>query len=78
MRLNAIDWISQVLIIIGALNWGIVGLFGIDVVASALGGFTVAARTVYVLVGIAGIYEIISLGYKASARGVRDTRETAR
>lgn len=58
MRLNALDWIAMVLLIVGGLNWGLVGLFDIDVVARLLGVMTTASRTVYVLVGLAAIYTI--------------------
>lgn len=43
------------LVIIGAINWGLVGIFGLDVVSTLLGDMTILARIVYVLVGISGI-----------------------
>ncbi len=46
---------------IGALNWGLVGLFGLDLVAKLLGGVPAAAKAVYVLVGLAGVVLLISL-----------------
>lgn len=56
------DTISLILVIIGALNWGAIGLFGIDVVATIFGGqFSVISRIVYTLVGIAGIWSITLL-----------------
>ena len=58
MRLNALDWVAMVLLIVGGLNWGLVGLFDIDVVARILGVMTTASRTVYILVGLAAIYSI--------------------
>ncbi len=48
--------VAYVLVIIGALNWGLVGLFGIDLVARLLGPMTMAARIVYVLIGVSGLY----------------------
>ncbi len=57
--LNAVDWLALVLMIIGALNWGLVGAFDIDLVASLLGGVPMAARVVYILVGLAGIYGVV-------------------
>ncbi|MDN2710038.1 DUF378 domain-containing protein [Janthinobacterium sp. SUN118] len=57
-RLNALDWVAMVLLIVGGLNWGLVGLFDIDVVARLLGDVTMASRTVYVLVGLAALYSI--------------------
>lgn len=54
--MRALHTISLVLIIIGAINWGLVGLFGFDLVAFLFGGADAAlARIVYILVGLAGI-----------------------
>ena len=58
MRLNALDWVAMVLLIVGGLNWGLVGLFDIDVVARIVGVMTTASRTVYILVGLAAVYSI--------------------
>jgi len=61
---NAIDWLALVLVIIGALNWLLVGIFGLDIVAAALGGSAaLGARIVYVIVGLAGLW-LIYTGYK--------------
>lgn len=49
---------ALVLTIIGALNWGLVGLFNFDLVAYLLGENTMLSRTVYVLVALAGIINI--------------------
>lgn len=57
MKLTTIDIISVVLVIIGGLNWGLIGLVQVDVVASVLGGAaSVLSRIAYVLVGLAAIY----------------------
>ena len=51
------DKIALTLVVIGALNWGIVGIFGFDVVAYLFGGgAAVGSRIVYTLVGLAGIW----------------------
>lgn len=56
------DNISLVLIIIGALNWGIIGLFGVDLIGMLFGGqLTLIPRIIYTLVGIAGIWAITLL-----------------
>ena len=52
--------IAYVLIIIGALNWGVYGVLGSDVVDVLLGGVPVLARIVYVLVGLSGVYLILN------------------
>jgi hypothetical protein len=56
--MNAVDWISMVLLIIGGLNWGAVGLFGLDVIANVFGEGTAIARVIYTLVGLAALYSI--------------------
>lgn len=56
--LGFIDWVSLVLVIVGALNWGLVGAFKFNLVKAIFGEDTALARIVYVLVGIAGLYLI--------------------
>jgi uncharacterized membrane protein YuzA (DUF378 family) len=58
-NLNALDWIALILVIIGGLNWGLVGIFGFDLVAWIFASVYVIARIVYILVALAAIYMII-------------------
>lgn len=59
---STIDNIALVLVIIGALNWGCIGLFGFDVVAAMFGGqLSAISRIIYSLVGIAGLWSITLL-----------------
>ena len=52
-----LDRIALILVIIGALNWGAIGLFGFDMVAFLCGGqMAVFSRVIYSLVGIAGLW----------------------
>ena len=54
-----LDRISLILVIIGAINWLLVGLFSFDVVAYVFGGQTaVLSRVIYTLVGVAGLWFI--------------------
>lgn len=56
------DTLALILVIIGALNWGLIGLFRFDLVASLFGGQTaILSRIVYTLVGLAGLYAITFL-----------------
>jgi uncharacterized membrane protein YuzA (DUF378 family) len=48
-------WITLVLLVIGGLNWLLVGLFNFDLVAALFGQMSALSRTVYVLVGIAAL-----------------------
>jgi len=56
---HIVGLIAYILVIFGALNWGLVGVFGIDVVARLLGAGTVGAKIVYVLIGLAAIIMLI-------------------
>jgi uncharacterized membrane protein YuzA (DUF378 family) len=58
-NLNALDWIVLALVIIGGLNWGLVGFFGFDLVAAIFGEMSLLSKIVYDLVGIAAIYLLI-------------------
>ncbi|MDY3286439.1 MAG: DUF378 domain-containing protein [Eubacteriales bacterium] len=63
-----IDRIALILVIIGALNWGSIGIFGFDVVAAICGGqLAVVSRVIYTLVGIAGLWCISLLFRDRSA-----------
>lgn len=62
MRFDIFDWLSIILVIVGALNWGLIGLFNFDLVASLLGGpMSILSKIVYSLVGLAGAYLIYLL-----------------
>jgi len=54
--MKAINLIALILVIVGALNWGLVGLLNFDLVAAIFGAMSVLSRTVYILVGIAAVY----------------------
>lgn len=51
-----IDVLAVILVVVGALNWGLVGLFQFDLVAALLGDATLLSRLVYVVVGVAGLF----------------------
>ncbi len=56
------DTLALILVIIGALNWGMIGLFQFDLVASIFGGMSgIVSRIIYTLVGLAGIWGISML-----------------
>ena len=56
--MKIIDKTALVLIIIGAINWGLIGLFRFNLVEMIFGDMTALARIVYSLVGIAGLWGI--------------------
>ena len=55
MKMNTWDWIAWVLVVVGALNWGLVGLFNYNLV-SAIFGLGMITQWVYILVGVGGLY----------------------
>ena len=55
---SAIDWIALILVIVGGLNWGLVGFFDLDLVATIFGAMSTVARIVYVVIGVAALWTI--------------------
>lgn len=67
MNRTPLDRLALIIVIIGALNWLLIGLFQYDLVASIFGGSnSVVSRTVYTIVGLAGLYSI-SLLFRENA-----------
>lgn len=59
MKLNVIDIIALVLVLVGGINWGLVGLIQFDLVAALFGGASsIISRVVYTLVGVAAVYGV--------------------
>lgn len=65
-RMNAIDWIAMTLLIIGGLNWGLMGLFNFDLVASLFGQMSGVSRIIYTLVGLSALYSIYTASKMSS------------
>ena len=57
--MKRIDVIAALLVVVGALNWGLVGLFQFDLVAALFGDASALSRMVYTLVGFAGLFQAI-------------------
>lgn len=71
---TVLAWVVSVLLIAGGLNWGLAGLFGIDLVARLLGDGTLAARAVYVAIGVAaalGLLLLLQWKHFAARPGLR-------
>jgi uncharacterized protein len=58
--MKIIKIIALILVVVGGLNWGLVGLFDYDLVAAIFGAMSVISRVVYVLVGISAIVLIVA------------------
>ena len=63
-KMNALDWIAFVLVVVGGLNWGLVGFFNFDLVATIFGDMSIISRIVYALVGLAALYGIFAIATK--------------
>jgi hypothetical protein len=57
IRMKSIDVIVAALLVIGGINWGLVGFMSFDLVASIFGNGALLARVVYVLVGLSALYQ---------------------
>jgi uncharacterized membrane protein YuzA (DUF378 family) len=58
ISLSVFDWVALVVLIIGGLNWGLVGIAGFDIIASLFGVHTPITRIFYIFVGIVALYAI--------------------
>lgn len=56
--MKVVDKIALALIVIGAINWGLIAVFNFDLVAAIFGDMTVLSRIVYGLVGVSGLWGI--------------------
>lgn len=58
VKKSTLDWIALVLVIVGGLNWGLVGLFKFDLVNAIFGSISWLQNAVYILVGLSAAYMI--------------------
>lgn len=58
MKSNWVDNLVLAIIIIGCINWGLIGFFNFDLVKAIFGNMTLITRIIYAIVGIAGLYAI--------------------
>lgn len=73
MRYSTPDWIAFALVIVGAINWGLVGAFDFNLVTEIFGESSVVSNVIFVAVGIAGLYTLFSLSMAAYERGPGDS-----
>jgi uncharacterized protein len=59
--MKTVDVIAAVLVVVGALNWGLVGAARTDLVALLFGAGSILSSVVYVVVGLAGLYQALQL-----------------
>jgi uncharacterized membrane protein YuzA (DUF378 family) len=72
-----VDVVAYVLVLVGAINWGLVGFFDFNLVAWLFGETSTISRIIYALVGLAGIYGIVALPGMLRRWAVRAPAETA-
>jgi hypothetical protein len=58
-KFNALDWVAFILLVVGGLNWGLVGLFEFDLVAALFGEMSLLSKIVYDVVGLSALYMLV-------------------
>lgn len=74
-RLTTLDYITLALVIIGGLNWGLIGLFEFDLVAAIFGEMTFMSRAIYILVGLSALYTAVLTAQLTRKEGMPEMRE---
>lgn len=62
MNTKILDNILLILVVIGAINWGLIGFFRLDLIALIFGSMSWLSRIIYALVGISGLYMLSAIG----------------
>ncbi len=65
MKMKELDWVANLLVTVGALNWGLVGAFKLDLVQTIMGTSPALVQLVYVVVGLAGLYQVYKMTTKS-------------
>jgi len=66
--MRALSFVTLILLVVGGLNWGMVGIAGFDLVAALFGDMSPLSRIVYALVGVSALLQIVLLA-KGQERG---------
>lgn len=61
-KMSGLDWLAMILVIVGAVNWGLVGVFNFNLVDVVFGSWPTVVRIVYVIVGLSGLYALANVG----------------
>lgn len=72
MKFNSIDWLANVLVIVGGLNWGLVGAFEFNLVDEIFGVDSTLSKIIYILVGLSAVYLVYTLSKIASMTTPRE------
>ncbi len=68
--MKILNWVTFVLVVVGGVNWGLVGLFDFNLVAAIFGDMSMLTRLVYDLVGLSAIYMAVMGGQMMSKSAV--------
>lgn len=68
-KLSPLTWVAIALVVIGAFNWGLIGLFRFNLVAAIFGEISALSRIVYVLVALSGLYLLFDAFRMTEERG---------
>lgn len=60
--MKILDYAALTLVIVGAINWGLIGFFGFDLVRVLFGDMSLLSRVIYSLVGVSGLYALSYFG----------------
>jgi uncharacterized membrane protein YuzA (DUF378 family) len=71
--MRTLDTLALLLVVIGAVNWGLIGFFNFNLVAAIFGDMTTLSRIIYALVGIAGLYALSFFGRDRTTDRTEDT-----
>lgn len=69
--MKALNLVTLALVIVGGINWGLVGLFDFNLVAALFGADTFVSNLIYVLVGLSAVYQLVPLMRAANVGEVR-------
>jgi uncharacterized membrane protein YuzA (DUF378 family) len=58
--MKSLDVLAALLLVVGGLNWGLVGLFDFNLVATILGDASAMSRIVYIVVGLCALYQALN------------------
>ena len=75
-KMGVCCWVAMILLVIGGLNWGLVGIADFNLVA-ALFGTSIIAKIIYILVGLSAIYAIVGIAMKCKCCKPDETPQEA-
>lgn len=74
--MKAVDVTTFVIVVIGGLNWGLIGIFQWDLVSAIFGAGSVVTRIVYIIVGLSALWQLMPAWRMLQARGIGSSSST--